>query len=270
MVGSLKDPLILSLVPIAWGSMTLGFLAIWASLRTLSQDPRLVAFGMALSLWFAYFIYGLSIIQDFVYPYDHPAFLAMSVGTWLIVSRREGWLFLLIPLAALNRETVVFLIPLLLAYRYGQTPIAQEVFSAVCLGALWLAGKSIAATAVSGTAAPIKTSAAWNGMQVQLGFNLHIPVSPFHLLNLLMAGGLMFPLWLACSGSVVHPGLRRAQWVAVAYIVLMSVFAILSEVRIFGELIPLGTLSIVSALSGLPVMTQQAANQPRLTLPMGP
>lgn len=243
-----QNPLIVSLVPVAWLSMAGGFWLVWDAARKLTRSPWAGPVSLLLVFWFTSSAYLLSVTQDFLYPYDHLSFLAFTLSTYLIVMRKEAWLFLLIPFAALNREVVVMLIPLLILFRWSEWDWRRHAWTTLVLGLLWFAARQFVARQIAGTAAPLESPSQWGGMEIQLFFNLGIYHYPLSVLNVLTACGFLFPIWMSLAMRVENPGLRRAQLVMVPVLILYFVFAILSEVRIFGEFIPLAVLCIMSAL----------------------
>lgn len=66
---------------------------------------------------------------------DHVLWLAAAL---LTLHKRDAWLYPLVFLGAWNRETIVFVVPIYLALRWGTEPIRRTLERAVVMGLLWL------------------------------------------------------------------------------------------------------------------------------------
>jgi Gpi18-like mannosyltransferase len=112
--GAMKDPnrLVICIVAlvclIATGYIVTRLYEQASSLRLFPWLPYVLLLAIS------YVQYILHCEQNFLYPYDLLSLLFFTSGIWLIYNRRFWWLLLMFPVAVLNRETMIFLVPMLL------------------------------------------------------------------------------------------------------------------------------------------------------------
>lgn len=193
-----------------------------------------LAFLLPLSLYFSYV--ALASGFRYSYAYDVPGVALFALGVYAVL---RGNLVLLYPafaLACLNRETALFLVPLLLLYRWPGRRSEQLRLGAhaLALAAIWLALKLALWRLYGGN--PLEGSDAPGGIFVwQAGRNLANLLDPIYWPNLASALGF---LWLVVLLGWRHlpPALKRGLWIAPLWLIGMLMVGRVTEVRIFGEL----------------------------------
>jgi hypothetical protein len=212
------------------------------------EVSRLRLFGWlpyALLLAIAFFNYVLHCEQNFLYPYDLLSLLFFTAGVWLIYARRFWWLVLLFPVATLNRETIVFLVPLLVLdacceeARLNWKKLRQPSLwaKAALLLAIW---------------EPIELYVRHRFRNNPTDLGSHIQVNLLYLSHpqywpQLLSMGAYLPLFVFFfRGQIEDFRLRIYCWIFPLWYAVMFYFGMLDETRIFGELG--GLLALVSAL----------------------
>jgi len=199
----------------------------------------------ALLLLIAYFNYILHCEQNFLYPYDLPSLFFFTLGIWLIYTRRFWWLLLLFPVATLNRETTIFLVPLLLldAYCESGRPQWKNLLHP------WLWGKIALLFAIW---EPIELYVHRRFRNNPTDLGSHMAVNITYLTHpqfwpQLFSMGAFLPLFvLSFRDQIQDIRLRTYCWIFPLWYVVMFYFGMLVETRIFGELG--GLLALVSAM----------------------
>lgn len=178
-------------------------------------------------------LHGPSIAHYWFQPASGPDHVLWLAAALLTLSRRDGWLYPLIFLGAWNRETIVFVVPIYLALRWGTEPTRRTLERAVVLGLLWV----LPFVWLRGT---IELSPRPTSTPVQ------------HLLrNLRSFEWQWYALCFAGAWAAVPllgwrhlpAPLRRLMWVMVPYLGLVLAFGRIREVRL---LLPL-TVAFVPA-----------------------
>jgi hypothetical protein len=172
--------------------------------------------------------------------------LFFTAGIAIIYSRRYWLLILLFPIATLNRETTIFLVPLLLldACCDGGRLRSKNLLRPSLLG--------LAATlAFLWAAVLIYVHHRFRANPTDLGFyfmlNVRQILTPEHWPQLLSIGGFLpFFLWWSVR-SIADFRLRLYLCIFPVWFVVMSVYGSLLETRVFGELS--GLLALTCALA---------------------
>jgi hypothetical protein len=200
----------------------------------------------AMLLLVSFVQYILHSDNNYLYPYDLPSLVFFTAGLALIYARRYWWLVPLFPVAALNRETIIFLVPLLL-------------LDACCCGGRihWKNLRRPSLLALAGV-----LSLMWVGVQLyaqhrfranpaQTGSallsNIGQIINPRYWPQLFSIGAFL-PVFLWVSrGDIRDFRLRMYLWIFPAWLAVMLVFGLLVETRVFGELS--GLFAVACALA---------------------
>ena len=180
---------------------------------------------------------------------DSPAdLLAWVLAAWLTLTKRDMWLFALIPLAAINRETAVFAVGIHLALRWGEEPIGRTLARTAALGALWAAVFLGLRQLIEDQGHALEHSLIEN---VRINFT-----SPDWMIYFFaFLGGLP---WLMIEGWPKLPAaLKRWFAVLVPYIVLVVLYGRVREVRL---MLPVMTVIIPAALLALRDIREASEN----------
>ena len=185
----------------------------------------------------------------YYYQPDSPAdLLAWVLAAWLTLTKRDMWLFALIPLAAINRETAVFAVGIHLALRWGEEPIGRTLARTAALGALW-------AAVFLGLRELIDDRGHALGHSLIENVRVNLTSPDWMLYFFAFLGGLP---WLMVEGwPKLPPALKRWLGVLVPYIVLVLLYGRIREVRLF---LPVMTVIIPAALLTLRDMREPQEN----------
>lgn len=165
------------------------------------------------------------------YPWDTPAIAAVAWGVALAHARRHGPLVVLATVAALNRETAVFLPLLTAALHYGSPHQREGLRSA----SLQLVGVVMARLVLSvlvaakGSALHFEVAGMW-----RIDHNLRWLSEGLHLLLILGAFSLLPVLWIALRPSI-PVALRRLELVVIPAMAGLMLVANIYEPRAWGE-----------------------------------
>ena len=249
-LGALKSPELL--VMTATAIVSLGATG-WIVNRMYRETSRRrlfpwLPYALLLAIAFVQFI--LHSEQNFLYPYDLPSLLFFTAGAWLIYDKRLGekrfwYLLLLFPVATLNRETTMFLIPLLLLdacceegrLRWRNALRPGVLAQAGVLSGIWVAIQMYVRHRFRNNP---------TDMGSHFGVNVVYLTHPQYWPQLLSIGGFLPLFLLYFVKDIPDFRLRMYCWLFPVWLVAMSFFGMLVETRIFGELS--GLMALVGAL----------------------
>jgi hypothetical protein len=197
--------------------------------RAFHPAPRSSWLAPLLTLLVLSFTYVVRYEQRFTMPYDLLSVFLFTLGLLMIIQRR-GWALLLIMLvAAPNRETALFLVPVWFWMEWRERRLASALAYGLIAGAIWVAWRM--------EINHLLGSAMLYDFQWQQNFRT--AVNPIHWPQLFSVFGfLAAPMWLL-RGYVTDPKLR-ATWIAlIPHLVAALVVGVWRETRIFGEFCPL-------------------------------
>lgn len=192
--------------------------------------------------------YVLHTVQNFRYMYDFPSLACFAAGFYLMYFRKSDlWFVLLFAIGTLNRETTLLLLPFwTLAYMldngklnfrrlFRPYPIAL-LSSLLAYWALW---HHI-----------IFHMFAHNHSEYysRVLYNLKFFCRLRYLPQLAATLGFVWPLLVFFPKKLADPQLRVWLYVLPGWYALMMVWAVITELRVFGELLPL--VAPVTALIG--------------------
>lgn len=220
-------------------------MVIWLYLRA----SRIRAFWWmpwAMLLLVSFVQYILRSDLNYLYPYDLPSLVFFTAGLALIYARRYWWLVPLFPVAALNRETIVFLVPLLLLDaccnqgRFNWKNLRKPSLLALTaiLSFIWLGVQVYVQHRFR--ANPIQTGN-------PLLDNVRELVNPRYLPQFFSIGAFL-PVFLWRSRwRIGDVRIRMYLWIFLPWLAVMTVYGLLVETRIFGELT--GLFAVACALA---------------------
>ena len=207
--------------------------------------------------------YTLHIVQNYRFIYDMPSLMFFSLGLYLIYFRKPvAWLVALFALATWNRETTLLLVPFFVlsacvrarvssGHEEAEHSRIELVSPHPAVNRLSLDWRRALQPSVAIPAALML--AYWTAWHVivfhlfrhnsseyypRITFNLYT----FHRLRyypqLLSACGYLLPFLFLFRRRIQDAQLRLWIWVIPLWYVLMAVWGILVETRVFGELAP--------------------------------
>jgi hypothetical protein len=232
-----------TILGLAFVSMVAAVFFTRRSLEAVTRRSPSAGWWALLVLFMAYFHYllefGHPCCTPLQMPYDLPSLAFFAAGTWLILTRRTGWLYLLIFVAMFNRESTVFLAFLYFLYEMGLHRGKLSSFLRPALHALAMFAICVAilhglhrlfphAQPAGETLGPFE-----NHILDNFGYFLR----PFYWASFLSMFGFSWLYLYANWKSVPGRGIRYAMAIGPVMLAAMWVVGVLSEIRIFGELI---------------------------------
>lgn len=271
----MSEPSSFAIFALALISLVVAVHATRRSLAYLTGDEMLSRWGSLLVLFMAYFHYVLDFghpcCTPFQLPYDLPSMAFFAVAITLMITERTLLLYLCFALSCLNRESSLFLILIFVLYRSAAPGVSLDgrrlrllwanaagLFAVWCVITAWLRHLYSAGPSPAGQI---------HGFEIHLADNIGYLLRPYYWASYLSMFGFSWIYIYAHWRQVPHAGIRRALWIGPIVLAAMYVVGVLSEIRIFGELISLFTIALVLLLQG-----QFQARQPRLsetTTPVG-
>ena len=246
-----------ALLAIVFVSMICAVYATRYSLKRLTGDEALSRWGALLVIFMSYFHYildfGHPCCEPFQLPYDLPSMAFFAVALALMISDRIALLYVCFAVSCLNRESSLFLILIFILYESA----ASRDDSARTRTMRWIGGHAAALLAiwlgVRVLMHHLYPAAAAAGIEVH-GFEIHVLdnvgylLRPYYWASYLSMFGFSWIYLYAHWRRVSHAGIRRALWIGPIYLLAMYVVGVLSEIRIFGELISLFAIALVLLL----------------------
>jgi hypothetical protein len=169
------------------------------------------------------------------YLYDVPATFFATLGLLLMVKRRWALFLAMFTIATLNRESSAFVtlaFVLTMAKTLPRRPFALLLGAQV---AVWLAIRAVLNALLAGNAGkPVEIQFGWNMGLLEALVRGQAPLS-FALAVLLLV--IMGSVGVA-TRRFQAPFLAGSRGVVVPFLALMSVVGVVSETRLYGELIP--------------------------------
>lgn len=244
-----------ALLCIVFISLLIGVYATRQTLVRLTGDTSASRWWSLLVIFMAYFHYlldfGHPCCTPFQLPYDLPSMAFFAVGISLIVARRTLLLYVLLFFAMLNRESAVFLIGIFVLYEWGlqdkKELVVRRIFPhallmfLMCLilmhGLHRLYPLAIAQGTIGGS------------FEIHVVDNIGYLLRPYYWASYLSMFGFSWIYLYRHWHSVPHPGIRYAMWIGPIMLVAMYIVGVLSEIRIFGELISLLVIALALLLN---------------------
>lgn len=192
-------------------------------------------------------LYIVHTVQNFRYVYDLPSLAFFSIGFYLIYFRKPlPWFVLLFTVATLNRETTLLLLPFWalsqalgadgrVRWRGLLQPRVLGVLGA--LGVYWVLWHHIVFSMFGANPSEYYPRA---------GFNFHCFLRLRYWPQLASAFAFLWPFLIVYRKQVRDAQLRAWMMVLPLWYAFMFMWAVLTETRVFGELIPF--LAPVAAL----------------------
>lgn len=224
----------------------------WVATRLYAAGSRrhlLGALVYPLFLGLCTLAYIVHTVQNFRYVYDMPSLAAFSIGFYLIYFRKPAlWFVLLFTVATLNRETTLLLLPFWAVSRsigLDGHVAWRKLFSlpvlavVVPLGIYWAIWHHVVFGIFSTNASEYYP---------RLLFNLRCFLRLRYWPQLASAFGFLWPFLLVYRRRIGDAQLRAWLLVLPVWYGFMLLWAIVTETRVFGELLPfLAPVAIIIA-----------------------
>ena len=236
--------------------------AAWVALRSLARrllasdaDAHWTVF-LALALLPFHFVFSRE--YPFWYAWDLTSFAVFSVGLALL--ERRSWLayYALFAVGTLNRETTCFLTLVHATTGWKKTPRTRLFVHLAAQVALWVALKLALRELYSGSRGADVAQWTWRE-------NLDALRDPASWRWFLLAfGGTWLPLALLFR-RIASPWIRAALLATLPMLAGLFLVGVWTELRIFGELIPLVALGLAGAVRGREAAPVTSASAPSAT-----
>ncbi len=244
--------------------------------RLTGKDAPWGRWGALLVLFMGYYHYllefGHPCCTPLQLPYDLPSVAFFAICMALIVADRTVWLYPVFALATLNRESTIFLVLMLGLYRSAEFGPAQwrsrrarNTYGHILgLTLVWIALRALLHHIFHPPDIP---GAEVGGFEIHVFDNLGYLLRPYYWTSFLSLFGFTWIFIYAHWSDVPHTGIRRMLWIGPVYLVAMYIVGVLSEIRIFGELIPLYAIAFTLLLRGYLAKTSEDTHtsQPQLS-----
>ena len=186
-------------------------------------------------------------------PYDLPSLAFFAIALSLIIAGRMAWLYGVFAIASVNRESTLFLIALFALWRSASLDRASltsrrgllALSHILGLSAVWLAIRVLLKHWIHPPPIPGFELA---GFEIHVLDNLGYLFRPYYWTSFLSLFGFTWIFVYAHWREIPDPGIRRMLWIGPVYLLAMYIVGVLSEIRIFGELIPLFAISFTLLL----------------------
>lgn len=226
-----------------FGSTLLMLGGLWGVLRMgmPSRPATLFTLGFVLLLPF---LFLLQTPWPLYYPYDTLSMALCVLVQWALLSRKTAWALGLMFLAALNRESALFLVGIYLAMRVG-----RDSPRSVLLTAAGLLSAFYSARGLIGLLLPDNPGAALHWMhdhRPRVVGNLGWLMGPSNAAMVLAYVGFL-PLGYWLLGDRIPALFRRVHLVLLAMFLSLLLVGNIYEPRIFGELLVLGYVPLAAA-----------------------
>ena len=226
--------------------------SVWLCLklyRKAAVRPRSAPLIVAIFLWTAAWTYMLSPESSTYYPYDLPGVAFFTAGLYFIYTRRFAALLMTLLVGTLNRETTLFLIPLLFLDAMALPPQGLSTsfwrrvpfVKLLVLTAAWVLVKLVLRRFYT------HNDAADEFLRVNENLRL---LSPNKWAQILCACGFLLPVVLYLRPRLADPRIRSYLLIIPIWVAVMFAFAVLTEIRVFGELCSLVTVATALLLDG--------------------
>ena len=205
-----------------------------------SRTGALAPLVYPLTLAMAVTTYTMLTMSHLRFVYDLPSLALFSIGLYLIYFRYHPvWFGALFVVATLNRETSLFLLVIYaidcsltgdgrMDWRNLLRPRFTAVFAS--LSVYWLAWHLWVVQRFA--ANPVQS------VRNRLVINLGVIMVPLSWPQIVAVGCYFVPFLLINRSFVQNPRLRAWYWVLPWWLVFMMRYGLMSEIRLFGELIP--------------------------------
>ena len=238
-------------------SLVVAVLATRVALHHLTGEHMWSRWGALLVLPMAYYHYllefGHPCCTPLQLPYDLPSVAFFAVCIALIVTDRMLWLYPVFALATLNRESAIFLVLMLGLYQSVRWGSAGWRSRRALVSAAHMLGLTLVWCALRSLLHRVYHPIALTGTQVA-GFEIHVLdnlgylFKPFYWTSFLSLFGFTWLFVYAHWRDVPSAGIRRMLWIGPLYLAAMYIVGVLSEIRIFGELIALYAIAFTLLL----------------------
>lgn len=190
----------------------------------------LLSSSFALSLFYSL---PFNFLNGSWYPSDIPSVLFFTLGLVLLYRQNWRWYYPLFIVATVNRETTLFLTLLYVAVSFGKVSSRELMGHVVVQFCIWIAIKALLYELYLNN-----PRLGYGLFQIQLLGNMIRVKHPYKVFLFLTNWGLIW-LPLVMGHSMIRPDfVRRSLLVPIVQIALLSIVGVLTEMRIYGEMIP--------------------------------
>ncbi len=240
--GALRQPELAALNVIGLVAVFAAALLVTRMYRLASKRGDLPYLPWALMIVVCSYNYTGHLEQNFLFPYDLASLAFFTAGIYLIYTRRFAWLLVLFPIATLNRETTLFLIPLV-----GLDAMATQT------GLDWrqlrrgLVLAKLAALSVLWGAVELYVHHRFAGNATEAGFRVRMNLAwlshPKFWPAIAGTCAYLLPFLLLLRTRIADERVRAYVLILWPWIAFMFVYGQIVEERVYGELCALVALA---------------------------
>ncbi len=228
------------------------------SLERLTGDTVTSRWWALLVIFMAYFHYlldfGHPCCTPFLLPYDLPSMAFFAIAISLFIAGRMPLFYLCFAIGSLNRESTLFLVPMYMLYASASvTPDARKralrsiAVHSLGLTVLWLAIRAYLHHLYP-AATMVQQHTHIGTFEIHVVDNIGYLLRPYYWASYLSMFGFSWIYLYAHWKDVPNRGIRRAMWIGPMMLAAMYIVGVLSEIRIFGELISLFAIALTLLL----------------------
>ncbi|MBD3297136.1 MAG: hypothetical protein GF341_00635 [candidate division Zixibacteria bacterium] len=185
-----------------------------------------------------------------ILPYDLAAVAFFAWGLALLKRRQWTWFYPVFVIACLNRETMAFLVVVLVAVEYGRMSNRSLGIHAAAMVGIWLAVKFVMGALYANNPGNALELYHVNSDVLHITTNIDRLLIPRHLLIVLSNFGFAW-LIVAVGYNRIHDRFaRRSLWMVPLFVLMILIVGNINEIRVFGELLPVVMLGVVGVLQG--------------------
>jgi len=184
-------------------------------------------------------------------PYDISSAMFFALLPALIVRGKWKWVWLVFPLAVLNRESVIFLVAAYMLAEYKQTPIKMWGPRAGLAVIIWLAVRAVVSLIYENNPGAIIELTHVGSDQTHLETNLHVLTSPGGLLHIASSFGFLWCVPAIFFRKIEGRYLRVAFLMLPIYFLGMIFVGNVHEIRNYTEWTPVVLMSFIQIIHRL-------------------
>jgi len=172
-------------------------------------------------------------------PYDVPSAMFFALLSALLVRERWRWIWLVFPLAVLNRETVVFLVGAYAVVAFDRRKLRGWMVQTGTLMLVWIAAKIILRVLYGNNPGADLEWAHVGADRTHLATNLAVLTSAQGMFHVAQSFGFLWLLPLACFAKLKDRYLRAALLMFLPYFATVLLFGNVHELRVYAEWAPI-------------------------------
>jgi len=239
-----RDPRTLIMFLTSWVSLFGAVLFTWRSLIYLTSDERYSRWFALLVIYMAYFHFPLVYGLNFFLPYDLPSLFFFSGCLFGVISRRMIIFYPFFLVGSFNRETICMATLFLILWRFHDGKNRNDLLATgghvVTQAVIFVAVKLYLHQLFAGNG----TDTSDPTLYYKLAYNLRTIAEPLQWPVLSSIFGFTVPIIFVWRKWMRNKAMERGVYVLLLWFVVMMFVGVITEIRIFSELISYATLAV--------------------------